>query len=360
LREQVEEASAEEADVLDRLDDVAARKRNLDSQVRALDGDIAATEASLAAATEQLAIASADLTRAEAKFSATIDGLASARTELVDRAVSAYIHQPASEAASALLDRQNFREVAATRDFLRSVVEAQARTVERYRVMRDEIDRERQTLAGARQEFSSQRDLVDQHRTELLDVRTRQASLRTQAATEEGRQKVLLAEVRTRVKDFEAQIAALKKESDSIASLLRSRQSGQKLLPSGKGVLDVPVPGGITSGFGVRVHPIFGTKRMHTGVDFSGSSGTPIRAAAEGVVVVAAERGGYGNAVIIDHGNALATLYAHQSRMAVGEGAKVTRGQVIGYVGSTGFATGPHLHFEVRVNGNPVDPLRYL
>ena len=91
-----------------------------------------------------------------------------------------------------------------------------------------------------------------------------------------------------------------------------------------------------------------------------GSTGTPIRAAADGVVVFAGGRGGYGNATIIDHGNSLATLYAHQSSILLGDGQRVTRGQVIGLVGSTGFATGPHLHFEVRINGVPVDPLPYL
>ena len=99
---------------------------------------------------------------------------------------------------------------------------------------------------------------------------------------------------------------------------------------------------------------------MHTGVDFGASEGTAIHASADGVVVSAGPQGGYGNATIIDHGNTLATLYAHQSRMIVAAGQSVKRGQVIGYVGHTGFATGPHLHFEVRANGTPVDPMRYL
>ena len=116
----------------------------------------------------------------------------------------------------------------------------------------------------------------------------------------------------------------------------------------------------VTSGFGYRIHPIFGTSRLHAGIDLRGSTGTPILAAGDGVVVSAGWRGGYGNTVIIDHGGSLATLYAHQSRIYVGTGAKVRRGQAIGAVGSTGQSTGPHLHFEVRVNGTPVDPLNYL
>ncbi len=116
----------------------------------------------------------------------------------------------------------------------------------------------------------------------------------------------------------------------------------------------------VTSRFGFRTHPIFGTRRLHAGTDFRGATGTPVLAAAGGTVVYAGPRGGYGNAVIIDHGGALATLYAHQSRLSVATGDRVETGQAVGAVGSTGFSTGPHLHFEVRVNGTPVDPLNYL
>jgi len=232
--------------------------------------------------------------------------------------------------------------------------------VERYRKLRAELDGERRSLAELNEAEAAHRDLVAFHREELVQARARQDALRTQASSEEGRQKALLKDVQSKVKDFEAQIASLKKESDAIAALLRARQKAQAKAPTGKGMLAAPVPGVVTSGFGPRKHPIFGTMRNHTGVDFSATSGTPVRASADGTVAVAGERGGYGVTVIVDHGNSLATLYGHLSRTAVAEGATVSRGQVIGYAGSTGYSTGPHLHFEVRVNGNPVDPLRYL
>lgn len=114
--------------------------------------------------------------------------------------------------------------------------------------------------------------------------------------------------------------------------------------------------GGVSSGFGLRKHPIHGDERFHTGVDLRGREGTEIRAAAEGVVKSAGRRGGYGNAVEIDHGGGVTTLYAHASSLAVEPGQKVEPGQALGAVGQTGQATGPHLHFEVRVEGKPVDP----
>jgi murein DD-endopeptidase MepM/ murein hydrolase activator NlpD len=115
-------------------------------------------------------------------------------------------------------------------------------------------------------------------------------------------------------------------------------------------------PGSISSGFGMRTHPIDGVQKFHTGVDLRGSEGTPILAAESGVVRSAGTRGGYGNAVEIDHGNGVSTLYGHASELGVKPGDHVEKGQQIGEVGMTGHATGPHLHFEVRVEGKPVDP----
>lgn len=122
----------------------------------------------------------------------------------------------------------------------------------------------------------------------------------------------------------------------------------------------LPAAGPLTSPFGWRTHPILGTRRLHAGIDIGAPQGTPIRAAADGTVVSAGSRGGYGMTVELDHGSGLTTLYAHQSRISVVPGQRVSRGAVIGAVGSTGMSTGPHLHFEVRVNGNPRDPRAYL
>jgi murein DD-endopeptidase MepM/ murein hydrolase activator NlpD len=116
----------------------------------------------------------------------------------------------------------------------------------------------------------------------------------------------------------------------------------------------------VTSGFGPRVHPLDGVAKMHTGVDLRGGEGAPIHAAAGGTVVSAGERGGYGNAVEIDHGGGVHTLYAHASALEVKPGDHVQEGQEVGQVGQTGRATGPHLHFEVRVGGRPVDPTSAL
>ncbi|WP_296675914.1 M23 family metallopeptidase [Novosphingobium sp.] len=131
----------------------------------------------------------------------------------------------------------------------------------------------------------------------------------------------------------------------------------------GKGVLPAGMPVNasyISSGFGVRVHPLLGVARGHSGIDLPAAYGSPIRATSDGVVGSAGWRGGYGLAVQLDHGKGVASRYAHMSRMAVYAGQAVRRGDVIGYVGSTGLSTGPHLHYEIRVNGAAVNPYASL
>ena len=128
-----------------------------------------------------------------------------------------------------------------------------------------------------------------------------------------------------------------------------------------RSLLKTPVSGvKITSGFGMRRHPLLGYTKMHTGVDFGAPTGTPIRAAGNGIIDLAGRHGGYGNTIVISHGSTYKTLYAHMSRFAAGitQGKRVNQGQIIGYIGTSGRSTGPHLHFEVRVGDRPVNPKR--
>ena len=132
------------------------------------------------------------------------------------------------------------------------------------------------------------------------------------------------------------------------------------ILPPGTGQLMYPTIGPVTSNFGWRTHPILGTERFHSGIDFGADYGSLIYASEQGRVIYADWYGGYGNAVIVDHGNGMTTLYAHCSDLYVKDGDIVAKGQPIASVGSTGFSTGPHLHFELRANGEPIDPAANL
>lgn len=238
-------------------------------------------------------------------------------------------------------DRQTAEEVVSARQQL---MVARRHT----RRLRDRVRSEERIVSYRVAQAAAVRDeLVGAQRT-LLSART--STQRDLAVTKENE------------RDWQAEADALQGASASIAAQLAAAPTTRPASPPGQphtpptasGGLIWPVSGPITSPFGMR----WGS--LHPGIDIGVPMGTPIRAAAAGHVVLASYDGGYGNLVVIDHGNSLATAYAHQSAMAVTVGQFVEQGQVIGYVGSTGFSTGPHLHFEVRVNGTPVDPLGYL
>jgi murein DD-endopeptidase MepM/ murein hydrolase activator NlpD len=169
-----------------------------------------------------------------------------------------------------------------------------------------------------------------------------------------GRKKEKLASVQESKSEFLHEVAGLQAASRQVTAQLQSSgSSSYSSTPSSSGLI-WPVNGPVVSGFGMR------WGRMHEGIDIGVGYGTPIHAAASGTVVYSGWMSGYGNFVIIDHGGGMATAYGHQSAIAVGNGQSVSQGQVIGYVGCTGHCFGPHLHFEVRINGSPVDPLGYL
>ena len=221
-----------------------------------------------------------------------------------------------------------------------------------------------QKEARARLDIVEARSEVSTRLANLGEDAARLASLQELLALREGElldrveeQEGLLAEVEREVDNWEGQLAALEREESSIRKLIAGKTSSSGRAP---GRLIRPVPGPLDSSFGPRVHPIYGTVRMHNGLDLDGAMGDPIVAAEAGTVILAGAKGGYGQTVMIDHGGGMVTLYAHQSKLAVSVGQKVAAGERIGSVGSTGVSTGPHLHFEVRINGDPVNPAGYL
>jgi murein DD-endopeptidase MepM/ murein hydrolase activator NlpD len=148
---------------------------------------------------------------------------------------------------------------------------------------------------------------------------------------------------------------------DGFAQKIAKSQVGQGNPTALEQIFDVPIKDApLASRYGFRIDPLSGNIGFHPGVDISATQGTPIHAVAAGTVLLADDEGGYGNAVVLDHGNSLSTLYGHMVRVAVAPGQRVEAGDVIGFVGSTGLSTGPHLHFEVRVHGVTIDPLPTL
>jgi murein DD-endopeptidase MepM/ murein hydrolase activator NlpD len=182
---------------------------------------------------------------------------------------------------------------------------------------------------------------------------------RNELATAQADREAILGNIREERHEHEEDIDALERASEELAERIRRSQSSSGGASRGTGAAPSsgfiwPVNGPLTSPYGMR------WGRLHAGIDIGVGFGTPIRAAASGTVIYAGWLGGYGNLVVIDHGAGLSTAYGHQQQISVSNGQQVAQGTVIGEVGSTGNSTGPHLHFEVRVNGSAVDPLGYL
>jgi murein DD-endopeptidase MepM/ murein hydrolase activator NlpD len=249
-------------------------------------------------------------------------------------------------------------------DFLRrfaytlNVTNEDNERVAQIKVERARITKERAEVAVLRDEAARQLEVVETERNRAASVAGRVASSRQAAVGDLEGSYQQLGDIQAQKERYERETAELQAESAAIAAFLRGRGSGPATV-SPKGMV-WPTSGKVTSGYGWRTHPIFGTKRFHSGIDIGAPSGQAVVAAGSGQVVFAGPKSGYGNTVIIDHGGGIATLYAHLSSIAAGQGVTVVRSGRIAGVGCTGYCTGPHLHFEVRVNGDPVNPAGWL
>lgn len=205
---------------------------------------------------------------------------------------------------------------------------------------------------------------VENQKKNILYAMARIENKKNKIAQDIYTSQYLIKKLQTDRKTYEQAERELASQSDKLTKMLRgtSASSGGNIVTTA-GFLR-PVGGPITSPFGWRQHPIFGSRTFHSGIDIGAASGTPVKAANSGNVVYVGWYGGYGKVVIINHGNyngkPTSTLYAHLSSYSVSNGTSVSKGQIIGHVGTTGYSTGPHLHFEVRLNGSPVNPLGYV
>lgn len=234
----------------------------------------------------------------------------------------------------------------------------------RYR-LKKLFDSDRKSLATLQDQTSKlngQRSQVEMKKNEISLIMQQLLAQKNELNAQSSYQKEFITHLKTNREALESAIVQLERDSTSIGQIIRQRSIGDSrgIIITGRGVMTVPVDAEITSQFGYRMHPILGYQKFHSGLDFGADSGSTIRSAAAGVVIYAQWYGGYGNAVIVDHGGGITTLYGHTEGFYVAEGATVQKGQPIAAVGSTGLSTGPHLHFEVRQNGEPIDPVPYL
>lgn len=332
------------------------RLHDMTSELRGLEAELAAARSELDAARAKAEEARQELERLTFRLARKKEDLAVFEQRFNDRVAAAYKYGRVSY-ASVLMGSRDVSQFLNTSKYVQSVMDDDRDVIEQVTTAAQELIEIRAEADAVREELDREQDAAAALAADVEDATRRQRELTVQVEAERAKRADLLERYESEQAQYENLVSSLEAESESLAAELKKLEAiGQAPGPGG---LFWPTDGYKTSDFGWRTHPIFGSRRLHAGIDISGSIGQPIIAAASGTVVDAGWRGGYGLAVVIDHGGGMATLYAHQSALSVTSGQRVDGGQKIGEVGSTGYSTGPHLHFEVRINGEPRDPMQW-
>lgn len=340
------------ADIVETREALALRE----AELAVTEGELAETEGEIVATQQALERLQGQLQESYQALAETRIQLDSSKQDARDWVRAAYVGSTDSRESIAL-SAESVTSVYVGLQYLAFVAADNDRTILRYESLQTQEERQQLLIQAEEVEVAEQVQQLEEVEAVLAELAAKQAEQAAAVAAELGSLRSKLDAVDADIAEFSDELDGLEQEQARVERLIEEEASRAGDPP---GVLVRPVPGAITSGFGMRLHPILGYSRMHTGVDMTAGHGQEIKAGASGRVILAAAYGGYGNTVIIDHGGGMTTLYAHQSQLNVSYGDQVNAGDIIGYVGSTGLSTGPHLHFEVRLFGAPVNPADYI
>lgn len=357
LQRLTRELEAQKADLEEGIEASDVRREALTTKLEELGDLLARAETRLDAADARLAGTQArlDAKAKELERSKRLLDLTVERLEL--RAVSMYKHGPAS-LVDFVVEADDLRDLVRKFSFAVHLADTDNRILHDVQEEKEAILRAWEVIDDLRGDQAEEVARQRAERDRVAGIKRVVDGERAAVASELQEQYAELGDVEAQKRKYSQETQQLRSESASIAAFLRGRTDTPPTV-SPKG-MSWPVRGPVTSGFGWRTHPIFGAQRFHAGIDVGAPTGTAIGAAASGQVIFAGQKPGYGSHVIVYHGGGISTLYGHMSSIGAGNGAQVTRGETIGAVGCTGYCTGPHLHFEVRVNGEPRDPMGWL
>ena len=343
LEEQKSAVQERIADLTAQANDVQATREALQQEIDLTKQEITTVEQYIERLQQQIDVKTTELEAAEKALAEKEEQFAQTVRTTYEQGDVSYLE--------VVLNASSFSDLLTRMEIVSAIMEDNQKTVDEYTAAKEDIEQKRDDLQDTQDEQKDYQENLSYKVDDLAASEAEQAALQESLEAYKAESEAEYDRIESEMQDVSNQIAELSRQAAANGSV-----------PMGDGTLIWPTPSCTTtnSAYGYRVHPIYGTVKFHAGEDIPAGYGAEILAAASGTVVTAGWVSGYGNYTVIDHGGGLMTAYGHQSSFAVSVGDVVTQGQVIGYVGSTGNSTGPHLHFEVYVNGATVDPKSYF
>jgi murein DD-endopeptidase MepM/ murein hydrolase activator NlpD len=358
LQAEIAEAKETEGVLTSQLTEVVAELRAAQSAVEQAEGSLSSLESELASERDRLERLTLRLRQQTRKLERLKQQHRRA-VEILETRVRAIYVSESPDYLSFLVSASSFKDIIDSFEFMERIGLQDKRIAKQVENSKKRAAAQRAATAETRRVQEATVSVIAARTEEARAVRNELAASRDSLSAARRLKQDAIFDARESREDYLEEVEALAAESAALAASIRQAQAQAAVTSRGTGTPSAsgfiwPVNGPVVSGFGMR------WGRMHEGIDITASTGTSIWAAAAGTVIWSGWRGGYGNCVVVDHGNGLATLYAHGSALLVSVGQQVSQGETIALVGSTGNSSGPHLHFEVRVNGVAVDPLLYL
>lgn len=338
LQEQIDENKQQQSAEMQKKMEVDEEIGRVQEQIDALDVQIAASDEKIAAKQQELAAAEAESDRQNAAYQERVK-------MMVERGAMSYLE--------ILLSAKSFSDFLVRADVIQQVAEYDNQLLTTLQEKEQAIADIKQELEDERANTVAIRSEADQHRQTLNAKLAESQQILKDLEQDQEKLKAQQEQAQRDEEAARAEIAAALRRTSGSSSATSVYTGGTFRWPTDVTTL-------VTSDFSMRTHPTLGVYKQHTGIDIGAGYGTDVLAGGDGTVLIAGWNNAYGWMVVIDHGGGVTTLYGHNSKLLVSPGQKVTRGQTIAKVGSTGYSTGPHIHFEVNVNGQVVNPWNYL